>query len=276
MTRNKVRRKISGVRCAAALTPLVLLAALAGCSGSFNNNFYNGDSGLFYGAFQPLGAGTARSFVDLNNGIPVRFGLQFTPASLDFLPDTGADEVIPFLFGPMPNKNHGNAFTNVIMGYSGGHPATAEPKHFHLVLLIRAPQFTEAPFPHERAPVAPDEVPQDHVRMKNAANPNGLVIQGAGVLYDDPSQPAGKPPATTTGQNYVFFDGHMNGLVLGATVPFLASKQTSSGTIKQPQVYPREGYYPTKWRVSYDATNDLHVIEATDFKIAGRIVPPGT
>jgi hypothetical protein len=277
MTKNKVRRKILGARFAAALAPIVLLAVtLAGCGGGFNNNFYNGDTGLFYGAFQPLGAGNGRTFIELNNGIPVRLGLEFSPDALTFLPNTDPDQVIPFLFSPLPNKTHGTPLTNVLVGYVSNHPATAEPAHFHLVLLIRPLQITTAPFTHERTPVASGEVPEGHILLKDAANPTGVVVPGGGVIYDDPNEPAGKPPETTLGQNYMFFDGHMNGLILGETATFFRRKQSFSKVIKQPQIYPREGYYPTKWGVRYDAANDRHVIEATDFRIAHRVVTPGT
>ena len=277
--RSKKIHRARFVRIGLSLLALPLLAGammLGGCSGSFNDNLVNGDSGVFFSADQPVGNGVARSFVDLNNGIPVRLGMEFTAAALTGLPAVAPDEVAAPFLAPLPSKTHGTPFTNVVLAYAASHPATNEPEHFHLAFFIRALLVTVPPFPNEVAAVDSKEVPKDHVRVVNPANPAGVIIPGGGVFYDDTTVPSNFPPAATLGQNYIFLDGHMNGITVGPTIDFMKSKQSFSANIKQPEVHPRNGFYPTTWKVSFDAARNVHVIELTNFKRAAKLVPPGS
>lgn len=271
---NDLRRRFLGACLASAMVPIAV--GLSGCSGSFNNNLVNGDTGTFYGAEQPTGNGNSRTFVRLKNGIPLSLGMEFDAAALNGLPTTpDSTLVVPFI-GPLPSKTHGTPFTNVFLAYLTSHPATNEPPHFHLAILIRPALATAEPFPHERAPVAANEIPTDYQRATNAANPNGIVVPGGGVIYDDPTEPVGQPAATSLGQNYLFLDGHMNGEVIGPTIAQMKSKRTIVERIKQPKLYPRDGFYPTTWTVSYDPVRNTHLLALTDFKRADRVVAPGT
>lgn len=253
---------------------------LAGCGGGGGRNeTLNADSGTFYSADQPMGNGVARSFIELDNGLPVRQGMEFVPAALVNLPDVAEDIPAVAFIGPFPSKTHGTAFTNVVNVYSSGHqpPNTAapEPAHLHVTILIRPPLQTTAPFTLEKQAVVPAEVPAGHVRVVDAVNPEGVIVSGVGVSYDDPKEPANRPPLTTIGQNYFFLQGHMNAIALGPTLPFLKSKATLDQAIKQPQIYPREGYYPRRWKVRFDTNRQVHIIELTDFKKATRVAVPG-
>ncbi len=253
---------------------------LAGCSGSFHNNFINGDSGVFLSAEQPMGNGTAHDFVELTNGIPVRLGVEFTPQALTGLPNLPHDDTSNasrVFVAPLPSKTHGTPLKSTIVFYSSGHDvpnvSQTEPAHLHATFLIRPFQDTVPPFFAETTAVAANEVPQDHVRVASFFQPGGILVPGIGVLYDDPREPANLPPLQTLGQSYLFFGGHMNAITLGPTLDALKSKQTLTQAIKQPEFYPVDGFYPTKWTVRFDATRNVHVIELTNFRRAAHFVP---
>ncbi len=269
---NKKRRKFLG----AFLAPMLGAAlAIAGCSGSFHDDFFNGDSGVFYAADQSVGNGVGRNYVELKNGIPVRLGMELTPAALAGLPVVAPDQLVTPYLAPFPSKVHGTPFTNVVLGYASSHPATSEPAHFHVLFLIRNFQPTSPPFTLELAPPLIVEVPLGLVRVTDAANPFGVIVPGAGTIYDDPTQPVGLPAATTLGQNLFYFGAHLNGVGLGPTIAFLQSKQSETKVIKQPEFYPKDGFYPHKWTVRFDAVRQTHIIELIDFQRATKFLPPG-
>ena len=69
----------------------------------------------------------------------------------------------------------------------------------------------------------------------------------------------------------------MNGIGLGATNDFLAKQEQGkepalSEVIKQPQVYPKPGYYPHKWSCSYDPSRQVHVFALQDFQQATNVL----
>ena len=264
-----------------ALTATGALATLSGCGGAnLGNEFYNADTGTFYSADQPLGNGVARNFIDLRNGIPLRLGIEITPAALNNLPNVPEDVPAAPFISPLPPNTNATPLTGNVLVYSSGHEppntATPEPAHFHLTFLIRSLLQTTPPFALELAPIAANELPQGTVRVVDELNPQGVIVAGVGVSVDDPTQPSNRPPLTTLGQNFFFFDGHLNAYALGPTIDFLRSKQALKEAIKQPPVYPREGYYPYAWSVRYDAVRNVHVIELTDFRLAEKVVAPGT
>ena len=265
----------------AALTATGALTSLSGCGGAnLGNEYYNADTGIFYSADQPLGNGFARNFVDLRNGVPLRLGIELTPAALTNLPAVPEDVPAAPFISPVPPKTHGTPFTGDVLVYSSGHEppntATPEPAHFHLTFIIRPLLQTTAPFSLELAPIAANEFPQGTMRVVDELNPQGVIVSGVGVSVDDPTQPSNRPPLTTLGQNFFFFDGHLNAIALGPTIDFLKSKQSLQQAIKQPPVYPRGGFYPYAWGVHYDPVRNVHVIELTDFRLADKVVAPGT
>ena len=131
----------------------------------------------------------------------------------------------------------------------------------------------------ELMPVALAEIPQDFVDGRTL--PGGLagetLAPGIGTAYEDPSQPQLQPGWDTIAQNYFFYKGHMNGIGLGATNDFLVKQEQGkepalSEVIKQPQVYPKSGYYPHKWSCSYDPSRQVHVFALQDFQQATNVL----
>ena len=250
-----------------ALIPLTLSLALAGCGGSGDDLSTFTQS--VFGQAVPIGNGTGRSFVTRNAaGNPTEVGFELTETALKGLPLAPADEVQQF-FVPMPAEAAGaTPYLTIVAAYSSGHVPphsgveAVEPAHFHPVFLMNPPVPPQNP-PLEDLPVAAEEIPEGHVKV-------GQVVPVLGSNYDDPTVPAGYPEKATLGQNVFFHSGHMNGMHVGESVEFLASRATRTGVIKQPQVYPKAGFYPHRWTVYFDATRQTHVFLLSDFRPATR------
>ncbi len=116
--------------------------------------------------------------------------------------------------------------------------------------------------------VAPEEVPPDYVNGGTLPEAGIATAPGIGIAYEDPAQPQLQPNWNTTGQNYFFYNGHMNGIGLAATTDFLLSHATRTDVIKQPQVHPLAGYYPHRQTVLYDPERRVHVFLVDDFRPA--------
>jgi hypothetical protein len=93
---------------------------------------------------------------------------------------------------------------------------------------------------------------------------------GIGGVVQDPTTPQARPGWNTIGQNYFFYNGHMNAVGLGATSDCLTTLGGGNGAplgdiIKQPKVYPKPGYYPHNYTVRYDRARDVYVFELSGF-----------
>ncbi|HVK01927.1 MAG TPA: hypothetical protein VM490_00485 [Armatimonadaceae bacterium] len=219
----------------------------------------------------PIGNGTGRSFVTLSeNGAPTEVGFELTESAIKGLPLTPADDTRQF-FVPMPTEaGSATPYVTIVAAYSTGHVPphsgveAVEPAHFHPVFLMNPPVPPQNP-PMEDLPVAAEEIPEGHVKV-------GQVVPVLGSNYDDPTIPAGYPEKATLGQNIFYHSGHMNGMHVGESVEFLATRATRTGVIKQPQVYPKGGYYPHRWTVYFDTTRKTHVFLLSDFRAATRTI----
>ena len=216
-----------------------------------------------------------RSFVTLKDGVPQEIGMMLTDEALDDQKPTPISDDQPNIYAiQLPQEAiAATPFRFIGVFYFTGHPVDAyrpngEPQHLHCVFLLNEPvENTQPPFTAELTTPAPQEVP--------VGSPRGVpdtFVPGLGVSYDDPTKPVGLPPRITIGQNFLFFNGHMNAMAVGENISFLKSHQTESDVVDQPQVYPRAGYYPTQWNVRYDALTNTHVLSLTNFIKAQKYV----
>ncbi|BCM88632.1 hypothetical protein IAD21_00473 [Abditibacteriota bacterium] len=233
---------------------------LAGCSGG-SGGIVNPLRTVQAAQTTPIGNGVGRGFVTLRGTVPVSLGFTLTPGALTGLPAGPAPA--QFLVALPPEASQYTPFQLIGIAYftASTPPGLGNvPAHFSPLILINQPQAADPPnFERELAPVAPAELAKDHVYVDQ-------FVPGLGASYDDPAQPQRKPNWNSTGQNYFYYDGHMNGYGLGATIPFLESKATRTDAIKQPQLYPKPGYYAFRHSVSYNSTTNLYTVELTDFR----------
>ena len=253
--------KLTSLKSLSLLASLAGALALSGCSGGSGGG-NQPPAQTFTSAVQtPIGNGLARGFVTLEGHVPQSLGFTVTPGALTNLPagPAPAQFVVPL----PPEASANTPFSVIAVAYfvatdipGFGHV----PAHFSPLVLINPPAAPDPPaFLLEQKVPAANELAQDHVSVN-------VFVPGLGSSYDDPAQPQRQPNWNSTGQSYFYYNGHMNGYGLGATIPFLQSGAARSDVIKQPILYPKPGYYAHRHTVSFDAATNLYTVALSDFR----------
>jgi hypothetical protein len=227
------------------------------------------ETGTFFGPDQPVGNGVGRTFITLERGMPTAMGLELSEEVPTTVPDPPFNTPAIFVFA-LPPQAKATPFKLIAMSYWGAHDpeGTGDVPHFHPLLMLAPPQDPSLDPVKLDLPVAPEEVPPDYVNGGTLPEAGVASAPGIGIAYEDPSQPQLQPGWNTTGQNYFFYNSHMNGIGLGATTDFLLSRATRTDVIKQPQVHPLAGVYPQSHTVRYDPDRRVHVFSVEDFRPA--------
>ena len=177
-----------GTRTAvAACTALAFLTACSSESAAPSN------SGTFFGPSQPMGNGTIKTFVIVDEaGTPTEVGLRVTRSALDGLPqDTGPGQTLMLDF---PDQAAGTAFDHVMLNWNAqGHepePLFGKPHfdfHFDMVDMATiegiSPNDADYAAKADRLPDA-KYLPQDYVLP-----PGPPPAQQANVEVDGPTLP---------------------------------------------------------------------------------------
>ncbi len=215
---------------------------------------------------QPLGDGTARTYVELDNsGQPIEVGVIITESALSDLPDDRAEVVLL-----LPEAATATGLTHIGLNWQPhGHPPDAI---YHLPHLdVHAYTIT----PDQRAAITLDEptlaaayvapdptlVPAGYVLAPNSAEPH----QGTHWVDPTSAEFQGQPHGFEHTLIYGFYDGAMSFIEPMVTMDFLNSRQSIAEAIAVPQRYSRSGAYPTGYRITYNDATDEHVIALTGF-----------
>ncbi len=215
------------------LLAALLVAVLPSCTGSKRLN----------GPRQKLGKGEVWSWTEFDtDGNLVRLGVTLTQSTLIDLP-TSYDEVeVPLPGTEMPTPPYHTA----VVGWDplGHAPDVYGVPHFDFMFFfINSQELGQISPGSDTTPVPARFRPRDY----NAA----LAEPSVGTHWGDTLAPElnGKPFTTTF--VYGFQDGSMIFLEPMAALSFLGSQPSFTGDIKQPQAFQREGYYPSRYVVSY-------------------------
>ncbi|MDX1934978.1 MAG: hypothetical protein SFU56_20460 [Capsulimonadales bacterium] len=287
MTKQKTfKNRVFRTLIACTFVGVGLAGVVAGC-GSGSGDLGSAQSGLtgtFFGPEPPIFNGPSgpsrlgRSFVTLDRGVPQSVGFELYRTGRDNQPPTAiTDEGPNVYFIPLPPEASVTAFKQMALFYFTGHPIDQyrpeqEPEHFHAVFLLNPPQQPSPGFVNElQYPVA-EEVPPTVTR-----GVPDTVVPGVGVSYDIPNKPVGQPARITIGQNFLYYNAHMNGMVVGTNVRkafdsptgLVEPDQFETDLIPQPAVYPKPGWYPRRWIIRNDTARNVNVFEMTDFIYVG-------
>lgn len=241
----------------------------------------------FFGDSQALGEGFVRSFVSFDEqGNPSEFGITLTKQALSLPVDDSAVDIPVFL--SLPSEASSLPFNHIELTYRPhGYP--------WLPPTFAVPRFTVDAFlisPQERALICPDadiNNPQSTCNPDQLARalkepktelvpsgflPTGIVEPGKGARYFDsellPPIIQGQKPFTTL-YDYAFFDGQVSLIGYGSTKAFLETKSSVSNSIKIPNSYSKNGYYPTAYTINFDPNSQEYKLAFTGFKY--RSVP---
>jgi hypothetical protein len=258
VTENSMKNaRMNAFRLPLAVAALAL--GVAGCGGGGGDN-----SQTFYGASQQVASGTARTYLVTKGNVPQAIGVQFDEAALTGWIAAGPPTFATEYRLALPQNIAQTPFTAISFYTTLGHPPEEvyEEPHIHPVFFLTPggenDQIT-MDNPSADAPAAADETPTGHVSTHFA-------LPDIGVVYSDPSDPhANEVPFHTYDLDFGFFNGHMNSENMTLAVSWLQQKQTFVWNITKPAKYPKAGYYPSTYTVSFDPSTKMYNAEFRDF-----------
>jgi hypothetical protein len=254
-----------GLACAAA-TVLALLPACGSAAEAPTSN-----SGTFFGPSEPLGNGTVKTYVTLDEGgHPTEVGVRLTATALDGLPETSTG-LPPTLMLDFPDQAAETAFDHVMLNWNpqGHEPPElfGEPHfdfHFDMVdmatihgIIASDPDYAAKA---ERAPEA-KYVPQDYV-VPPGAPAAAQAVPGMGVHLIDFSDPTLVPGSYDFEQIIIngTWDGRYTFVEPMITREWLLTEPAFQQPLKLPQAYHESAYYPTTYGVHVDEQSKDYLI----------------
>lgn len=234
--------------------------ALTGCGGG-GVRLPVGTPGTFRSAPVPMGNGTATTLVTVDaNGLPTAVGITLTEAAL-----TGLPPAVKTLFEfPLPPQASTTAFNHIELRYwSHGHdPADLfEVQHFDFIPFMITPQ--------ERDQIT--AAGEDLAKVLKAPSVESIPLGFAPIppvdeFYAEPRYGTRyfdvatftpvlnhEQPYTTT-LFYGYYNGQADFLEIPLTFPYIQATQDASFPIPLPRSVPKSAYYPTRYRIHFDAT----------------------
>lgn len=258
------------------LLPLVFLAFMTGCEKESMPETFDSSVDLqsraenpagskvntFYGPAEQLAHGVVRTMVTMTKeGVPVEIGIRISEKVLDGLPD---EEQIVTL--RLPNQMEGLAFDHVDLNWN---PHGHEPEglygaeHFDVHFYMVSTEYKASLTDPDKGIIYPDEI----YRPVNYSPPPPFVpavaqlVPNMGVHWVSNDEPS----FFTHTFIYGSYDGSFIFMEPMVTVDYLVNH--ADGTefaIAQPQEFKISGYYPTTYKIYYDAKRKDYVISMGD------------
>jgi hypothetical protein len=228
-------------------------------------------SGTFYGPTEVVGAGTAKTFVELDeNGNPLMVGIQISASALNDLPDSIASGS-SFRVADSPteyalefaDEADATPFKHVTLDWNPiGHepPGIYDLPHFdcHFYLITSAErqligandtvEFANAP--------DPSFIPENYIQP-----PGGVPAMGSHWVDTTSSEFMGQPFTSTF--IYGTYDGAVTFYEPMVALDYLTTHVMGMGhshraDIPQPVSYPSTGYFPRQYAIEYNADNQVY------------------
>ena len=266
------RQKMTGGLGAVGGAAMIALGVAAGAGWSAPT----AANGTEYGEAVAMGAGTARVYIELHDGVPLELGIALSEQALDGLPDhhtPGGIELEPghkmfFETPEIPGPNP-TPYEHVLLGWNpGGHepPGVYDVPHFdfHFYTIPNEarlamdpatdPEFMAKASHHPAAAQAPEGY---------VAIPGGVPFMGA--HWVDPTTPElnGQPFTKT----FLFgsWDGELIFTEPMITRAYLATKPDFFQRVPVPAEVLESGWYPTGYRIRWNEATREYRVALTDF-----------
>ncbi|HEU0015308.1 MAG TPA: DUF5602 domain-containing protein [Longimicrobium sp.] len=232
-----------------------------------------GVSGRFYGQSAPMGNGTARTYVVMDDGKPVELGIALSEQAMEGLPAQGHGHGPHANFTQnilaLPAEAAGLGFQTVELDWN---PAGHEPPgiydiphfdfHFYTISnderLAMTPADAEFQQKAARYPAA-DLVPRGYV------SPAPVAIPQMGVHWVDPTSGELNGKRFTNTFIYGSYDGRLIFAEPMITREFLLTKPDVTLPVGVAARYEGHGWHPTAYRISWDAESKEYRIALTGF-----------
>lgn len=234
--------------------------------------------GLYLGQFTLLGNGTVRSWVKYDKGKPSAVGITFSEKSLEGLTlDVPPEMPVVEYKLALPPEAKVTGIDHVSLDWN---PKGHIPKglydvphfdvHFYLDnLAARSKILPQLASTLGRAPEA-RFMPAGYIIPPDAYVP----VMGTHAVDTTAPELNGKPFSTTF--LYGFNNGRMNFTEPMVAISFLHKKENFSAPVKQPAAYPKRGYFPTRYSVTYNAQRAEYSIalEGLVLRAGAGVAPP--
>ncbi len=224
-----------------------------------------GKAGTFVGATRPLGSGTVRSWVTLDDaGKPVAVGLTISESAYKTVPTElpKGQEGLELIL-PLPKEAAATAFDHIGFGWN---PKGHEPENIYTFPHFDIHFYTISSEEREAITAAGDDLQKCYLKPAPEYTPAGYILPPGtavprmGAHWVDPTarEFQGQPFTRT------FLYGNYNGKIIFyepmITKSFFETKTNLTEYIKLPQKYAKPGYYPTKYSVSYNADKKEYTV----------------
>lgn len=205
-------------------------------------------AGKYFGDTISLGNGIVRTWAEVDeDGNPIAIGANFPEATLDSLNDF--EEYFSI---PMPDEAYNTFFDHLFFVWvSHGHPPFWFAPHLDLHFVMVSETERENVIPGaDVIPILDRYIPQDYI--SDAGN-IGDVVPRMGVHWWDSTATEVNGGLFTTTMLYGAYHGNITFIEPMISSSYLQTKTSVTYDIKQPESYQREGYWPTKYSVTYHA-----------------------
>lgn len=242
---------------------LSIFTLLFSCSEDSINN----EEATYYDTSKNLGKGAVRSYVMLDHtGTPTSIGFSFTESLLKDLPtNAGMGSMIML---DLPAEAAASGFDHLELDWNpNGHepiPIYGSPHfdfHFYLMGMNELANVAGGP---DMTPVASQYVPKDYV--------SGIMaIPNMGVHWTDALASEFHGELFTHTFVYGFYKSKMLFVEPMITKAFLDTKVDILLPVKQPEAFQKPGYYPSAYKIHYNASQHEYTVSLVNLSRHGDI-----
>lgn len=220
------------------------------------------DPNTYFGQAVTLGNGDAKAWVSVNdNGTPRAVGINFSKDLLEGLPAEQTSIVLDF-----PAGKGKNFYTHATLDWNPeGHepPGVYDKPHFdiHFYIISKEARMAIGPNDSVQFANAPDSI---YVPAGYIHGPGGVPMMGA--HWVDTMSPE------FTGGTFTktFIWGSYNGDFIFwepmVTLDYFMSEPNDVVPLRQPSAFHKDGWYPTKYKVSYSSSDSMYTVALLNLK----------
>jgi hypothetical protein len=232
---------------------------------------------VVYGPEVALGAGTARTYLQMVDGVPVELGIALSENALSDLPGHHSPGGVRMPDGhhmfeyvlAMPEGNP-TPFRHVLIDWNpGGHepPGVYDLPHFdfHFYTMTVAERRAIDPADPAFAVKAQRFPAAGQMPAGYTAIPGAVPFMGA--HWVDPTSPELHGETFTQTFIYGSWDGRLIFAEPMITRDFLASKPDFERTLPVPEQYAQPGYYPASYSIRWDEASREHWVALGGFTL---------
>lgn len=222
-------------------------------------------AGIHFGPVTTIGDGHARSFVQLgHDGQPIAIGIRMSALALKGLPleTPGHGRAWEYRL-ELPAEAAGKGYDHITIDWNPrGHmpPGVYDSAHFDFHFYVIDSQARDRITLQGEDLARAGRQPPPEFMPSGYVLPEGTAEQRMGAHAIDPGAPEFNGAPFTKTFIYGFHDGRMVFIEPMVTLAHLESKQDLTEAIAVPERYQAPGFYPTAYRVGFDAQTREHLV----------------